>query len=112
MDTRTFISLIELTDEEKAELKELAGAQVMCVKKEDLTDVQLDAADFLLGNMAPARMGKAKKLKFVQLWSSGFAEYTDKKLYNHPVVIASATGSYGQAVSEHALSLTWLLLRG
>ena len=63
---------------------------------QDLKDI-----DFILGYPRPDIVRNAPNLKYLQLTSSGFELYS-KDFY--PFLVASATGAYGQPVSEYMLT--------
>lgn len=63
---------------------------------EDLKDIA-----FILGYPCPDTVKNAPNLKYLQLTSSGFELYIKD---SYPFLIASATGAYGQTVSEHMLT--------
>ena len=71
----------------------------------EVSDEELAAYDAILGVVPPARMNKAKSLKFVQLSSAGSDAYMAPGVLPEGAVIANATGSYGLAISEYLMGV-------
>lgn len=71
------------------------------------SDEQIAEAEVIVGNILPARLERAEKLKFVQLHSAGVGAYRelcapgrDKNL-----LLCTANGSYGLAIAEHMFGM-------
>lgn len=69
----------------------------------DLKAEHAEAADVILGNLPPAMLKKADRLKFLQLNSAGVEPYTGGAL-PEGAALANATGAYGLAISECMLT--------
>lgn len=64
-------------------------------------------ADVIFGNVNPAFLENAKKLKWVQLGSAGADEYLPA--IRSGLLITNATGGYGDTISEHILAMLLML---
>lgn len=83
------------------------GAQVTLeAAKKRLTSEQIAEADVVIGNLAPSRLPEASNLKMLQLNSAGYDNYLAAGTVPEQVAFASASGAYGQAVSEHLFAMT------
>lgn len=71
----------------------------------------LQAADVIFGNPRSGQLKHCNRLKWLQLESAGFERYTEAPVLLPGVTLTNARGCYGQAVSEHMLAMTWMLLK-
>lgn len=62
-------------------------------------------ADVIVGNISPERLADCTNLKLLQLNSAGYDKYTKPGIMPKGAVLAGASGAYGQAVSEHLLTM-------
>ena len=69
-----------------------------------VTPEQVADAEVIVGNLAPARLVEAPRLRFLQLHSAGYDNYVTAPMAAGARV-ACASGAYGQAVSEHMLAM-------
>lgn len=76
------------------------------VAETDLKDVQA-----VIGNLPIHILRKASALEWVQLNSAGANPYADPGKLVPTVMITTASGAYGLAVSEHMLAQTFALFR-
>ncbi len=74
------------------------------VNEEDIKDV-----DILLGNVLPKYLKYAKKLKWMQLFNAGTDGYCGEGILAEGVILTNATGAFGEAISEHMLSVMFML---
>ena len=78
------------------------------IYKEDVTREDVQDADVILGNPAPALLCPEDKLQWMQTQSAGVDGYLDGCLPPH-AVLTNATGAYGLAISEYMVAV-WLEL--
>ena len=75
------------------------GAEICVVPQSDITQAHVEDADVIIGNIPPSMVNSAKKLKFLQLTSSGADSYVS--CMRDGLQIAVTSGAYGLAISEH-----------
>ncbi len=106
--------LVTLAMEER-HLQKLRAAAPDCrliyTPGETETDEQLQGAQIIVGNPAPARLAASPKLELLQLWSAGADPYIKPGVLAPQTVLTNATGAYGKAVSEHAFAMTLMLMK-
>ena len=99
-----------LREAEKARLEALS-AECRYVYAVEPAAEQVREANIILGSLPPALLKSAEHLEFLQLHYSGADAYVKPGVLPEGAVLASATGAYGQSVSEHAFAMTWMLLK-
>lgn len=72
---------------------------------------QVVAANVIVGNLAPERLGEAAHLRLLQLNSAGYENYVAAGTVPADALLACATGAYGQAVSEHLFAMVLALVK-
>lgn len=65
----------------------------------------------ILGNPSPADLTHATDLKWLQTWSAGTDAYNRPGILPPNALLTSATGAYGQSVSEHMLAMLLSLMK-
>lgn len=104
--------LLPLNELQKARLEALGPECSFCYASDaEVTTEQIREANIILGNPRPERIGASENLKFLQLAASGADGYVKPGVLKVGTALASCTGAYGQAVSEHAFALTWNLIK-
>ena len=110
--------LLPLSDEQRTRLEKGApGARFTYVAPDDgamlgaPTPEQVAAADVIVGNLAPERLGEARGLRLLQLNSAGYDDYLAAGTVPADALLACATGAYGQAVSEHLFAMVLSLIK-
>ena len=69
------------------------------------TDYQLENAEIIIGNPSLDTLSKCKKLKWLQLSSSGADSYANcQHIDKTKTVITNATGAYGHAIAEYMVA--------
>lgn len=70
-------------------------------------------ATAVIGNVAPAECAPAimPRLEWLQTWSAGVDRYLAPGVLGDGVRVTSASGAYGQAVSEHLFAMMWTLMK-
>lgn len=104
--------LLPLDEEQRARLEAGApDARYAYVSKRYITDGQLAEADAIVGNLPPERLGTAVRLRLLQLNSAGYDKYANAEGLAAAAALCSASGAYGQAVSEHLFAMLLALLK-
>ncbi|MDF7640971.1 D-2-hydroxyacid dehydrogenase [Bifidobacterium sp. ESL0784] len=68
-------------------------------------------ATAVLGNFDPAIADQFTSLEWLQTWSAGVDAYIKPGVLPEGVTVTSATGAYGQSVSEHMIAMMWALMK-
>ncbi|KAB8292861.1 2-hydroxyacid dehydrogenase [Bifidobacterium avesanii] len=68
-------------------------------------------ASAVIGNFPAGDAPQYPRLEWVQTWSAGVDKYTAEGALPDGVMVTSASGAYGQSVSEHLFALMWALMR-
>lgn len=91
----------------------LAAPQVSFTFKEpeEVTASHLENAEILIGRIPPALCPRAVNARWFQAQAAGPDSYLAPGILPPQVVITSAVGAYGQAVSEHLLAMTLCLIK-
>lgn len=104
--------LLPLSDAQRTRLEAgVPGARFAYASYEGATPEQVGAADAIVGNLAASRLGEATSLRLLQLNSAGYDAYVGAKGLAEDVMLCSASGAYGQAVSEHILAMLLSLMK-
>lgn len=103
--------LLPLNDSQRATLEGAAPAAAFTYTDYEPTSNQVASADVIIGNLAPKRLGEAKRLRLLQLNSAGYDNYVAAGTLPEDAMLASASGAYGQAVSEHVLAMVLSMLK-
>ncbi len=78
----------------------------------DLSDSSLyEEASIIFGCPSREVLAGTKQLKWLQTWSAGVDAYLRPGVFPAGALLTSASGAYGQAVSEHMLSMLLALLK-
>lgn len=99
------VTVVPIKEEDVQRLRcACPSATVAAESAETVTDEQLSRADIIFGNLPPARLSACKQLRFLQLESAGYDNYTVPGVLPAGTIVANATGAYGIALSEHMLA--------
>ena len=79
-------------------------AQLVYKPLKDLTAVDIQDAEIVVGNMDKDLLPFAKKLRLLQLNSAGADAYIKPGVFPGNAFLCNATGAYGLALSEHMLA--------
>ncbi len=85
------------------------GCRFVYVPAKDVTPAQAADAEVIIGNISPALIAGAEKLRLFQLNSAGADAYLKPGILREDVLLCNATGAYSKAVAEHALAMTLAL---
>ncbi|MDI9521599.1 MAG: D-2-hydroxyacid dehydrogenase [Bacillota bacterium] len=106
------VSIPKLEGMQEAFTSALPQAAFTFNRAEKLSDQELARFDALVGNTNPEILEKMTDLKMLQLISSGVSkEHLDFSVSRPGLVLCSASGAYGQAISEHMLAALMALLK-
>ena len=113
MDTTLDVLALLPFDEAQRSTLEAATpqARVTYATHDTVTDEQISAAHVIVGNLAPERLSCARNLRLLQLNSAGYDKYVTPGLMPQGAQLASASGAYGQAVSEHMFAMLLALMK-
>lgn len=90
----------------------LPGAVFTYERFENLTEAQLAAFDAVVGNPDGETLKKLTGIRLLQLISSGVAEnYVRFGENKQDFTLFSASGAYGQAISEHMVAALLMLMK-
>ena len=105
------IVTIQLDDMQKQKIQSvIPKASYIYQKADEVSEEALEEADIILGNVKPAQMlKKAKKLKWIQLYSAGTEGFCEQGLLETNTVLTNATGAFGTAISEHMIGMMFML---
>lgn len=104
--------LLPVSAAQRACLEDAApGATFAYATAADATDEQVAAAEVIVGNLPPARLAAARGLRLLQLNSAGYDNYLAAGTLPAGAMLASASGAYGQAVSEHMLAMLLSMMK-
>ena len=106
------VNIPKMEGMEAAFTSALPEAVFTFTRADQLSDQELARFDAVVGNTAPEILNKMKNIKLLQLNSSGVAKDYLTFSINHPeIVLCSASGAYGQAISEHMVAVLMGLLK-
>ena len=107
-----------LIETDPAFRKELEGilSEYKVIYKEDGNTASIDAQTagntaIIIGNPTADFLKLCPRLKWLQLHSAGTNGYVDGQVNKETVQLSCASGSYGHAVSEHMVALTFELFK-
>ena len=104
--------LLPVDDAQRARLEAAApGARFSYATASDAPAGAVAGADVIVGNLPPERLGEAGSLRLLQLNSAGFDNYVAAGTLPDGAMLASASGAYGQAVSEHMLAMLLSMMK-
>lgn len=110
------INALPLTEQEELKFKDVAsGAQQYFVGDEgldkDLPSELTDKATVILGNLQVSQVKRCKRIAWLQTASAGVNNYEMDGVLPKTAMITSASGAYGQEVSEHMFAMMWALMK-
>lgn len=103
---------LPLSDAQKARLEAAApGSRFTYAKPREVTAALVRDADAIVGNVAPRLLEGADRLRLLQLNSAGYDKYVATGTVPAGAALCSASGAYGQAVSEHVFASVLALMK-
>lgn len=114
----TILNLLPLTPEEEAAFRAAApeAEQIFLptrrrYARDGLTPELMGRSTVIIGCPRPALMADAVSLRWLQTWSAGVDPYLNPGVIPTKPIVTCSVGAYGQAVSEHLLTLCLSLMR-
>lgn len=99
--TETIAVLVPFSGEKQEQLRRAAGqAQVLFLPPEKLEE-HIENAGMIVGNPPPVLLARAKRLRLLQLESSGANLYAAPGVLPEGALLSCATGSYGPGIAEY-----------
>lgn len=122
VSNKLIVNCIPVDDKDKQRFIEAAGNVPMkfCAQPEskggingkaEIPEALRGRATAVLGNIDPAIVGQFTNLEWLQTWSAGVDAYLKPGILPERVSVTSATGAYGQAVSEHMIAMMWAIMK-
>ena len=103
---------IPMTPDQRRDLESQApGHAFIYTSREALQATDVAATDIILGNVPPALLRDAQRLRWIQLNSAGSNDYAKPGVLPEGTQLTNASGSYGLAISEHMLGLCLMLIK-
>lgn len=101
---------LPVTDKHKALFeKQAPNARFAYIPFTEVTREQVQEADIIIGNVAPALIAGSQNLKWLQLFSAGTDGYLENGVLPSGCKLTNATGAYGLTISEHMLAMLLML---
>lgn len=114
----TIINLLPLSEDQRAAFSAAAPNEKQIFRPSpalqgavDVPKELLSEATIILGCADPAALKQCGNLKWLQAWFAGTDNYTAPGVFPAGAVLTSATGAYGQSVSEHMLASLLSLMK-
>jgi phosphoglycerate dehydrogenase-like enzyme len=103
-----------LTDDDRARIRQAAGAGAVLVEAKDPEQQRKEIADadMLLGRVSPETFLHAKRLRYYHSIGAGVDAILTQELVESDVILASEKGEVGIHLAEHAFALLLALTRG
>lgn len=112
MFSKVLISMPMRPEYKEQFTKALPGAQVVFARFTALSPEELASFEAVVGNPEPETLAQLTGMKFLQLISSGVAAHYLTLQHSHPgLILCSASGAYGQAISEHMVAALLMLMK-
>lgn len=99
----------KFSDQHKQAFLELNHEVIFCAMK-DVSDLQLQVADIIIGNPTQEQLRKCVNLKLLQLHSAGSDTYT-KEMLPKDTILCNASGTFGLAISEHIICVLLMMMK-
>ena len=104
--------LIPANEDQRRRLEAAApGSRFTYATPGDAPTEAVAEADVIVGNLPPRRLPEAQHLRLLQLNSAGYDNYVAAGTLPEGALLASASGAYGQAVSEHMLAMIMAMMK-
>lgn len=109
---KKIVTVIPLNDDQKALLQDNAqGAEIVFREAGTVTEQDVQDADGIIGMPDPALVQKAMNLSWLQLLTAGVDPYVVSGVLRNEAVLTNAPGAHALSVAEHAVALTFALIR-
>lgn len=102
--------VLPMNTEQRKELeKTIPDSSCEYIKYADVTKVQVQSADIIIGNVPPSFIEGSNRLKWIQLNSAGTDGYCTPGVLSDKTSLTNASGAYGLAISEYMVAMTFAL---
>ena len=91
--------------EEAAQGHEVVYWPVKGLVSASVSEEELAKADVIIGNVVPAQLRHARRLRWLQLSSAGADAYCKAGVMPAGAALTNATGAFGLAIAEHMTAL-------
>ena len=110
---KTVLVAEKTTPEVREQLLAAAGerAELIFAETQSVTREQVLSCDALIGNIAPALLENASRLKCVQLMSSGADVYAGHAPLRDAFTLTTATGAYGVGIAEYMVCMLLTMMK-
>lgn len=100
-------SIFPMNGEDQERILTIAPeASLTIVKKEEVTEEQLKAAEIIFGWPEQEHIRTATNLRWLQLPSAGADSYMDREVYHHSdIMLTNSSGVFGLPIAEHVFSM-------
>ncbi len=106
------LGAMPFSDEDRKYIESKAkGHEIVYKAKEIVEEADVQDVDIILGNVSPAVVAKAPKLKWLQTNSAGVDNYCKEGILLPETLLTSASGAYDTTVSEWMVSVCFMLAR-
>ena len=101
-----------VTEAQLAQIHEAApGAEIRHFTSQAAMEAQIEDAEVVAGNLSPAALARASRLKWVQSWAAGPDALMFPEMIASPIVCTSCKGNGAIPLAEHAIMLMLMLNR-
>lgn len=104
------ISFNQLSEQEQEMIRKVSE-NISLKIVEDRTSSAIEDAEVVIGDVDPAMLARAKKLKWVQVMRAG-VENIPKEMVAHPLTLTNMQKVLGPVIAETAIALLLSLTRG
>jgi phosphoglycerate dehydrogenase-like enzyme len=102
----------EVTEEQLAQIRDAApDADVRYFATRSELETRIEEAEVVAGNVPPAALARAHRLKWVQSWAAGPDALMYPEMVASPIVCTSCKGNGAIPLAEHAMMLMLMLNR-
>lgn len=97
--------------EEAAQGHEVVYCPVKGLVSASVSEEELAKADVIIGNVVPAQLRHARRLRWLQLSSAGADAYCKDGVMPAGAALTNATGAFGLAIAEHMTALVFAMMK-
>lgn len=97
--------------EEAAQGHEVVYWPVKGLVSASVSEEELAKADVIIGNVVPAQLRHARRLRWLQLSSAGSDAYCKEGVMPAGAALTNATGAFGLAIAEHMTALVFAMMK-
>lgn len=99
-------------DDDAALIRSVPGVRVEFFADQEKLEARIEEAHAVAGNIGPAALARAERLKWVQSWAAGPDSALYPEMVESPVVLTCCKGNGGVPLAEHAMMLMMMLSSG